>query len=119
VATATHVPEHVGLVTVDRDCGCACAECDRDARGHVAADTISHHLHRAYRDWSPTLVEASRNAMVIYPVITAPVGSLGWLCVNWAVAPGKRWARLAATVAFAAGTVGALVNLALPRGSMT
>lgn len=79
-------------------------------------DTISDHVRESYPDWGSALVDADRNAMVIYLVITGVLGILCWLFVIRAIIAGKRWARLAAAISLVAGTVGALVNLTLPGG---
>lgn len=82
----------------------------------ATVDTISDHVRAAYPSWGHALVESDRNAMVIYLVVTGVLGIICWLCVIWAVIARKRWARAAATSAFAAGALLALMNLTLGGG---
>jgi hypothetical protein len=79
-------------------------------------DTLSQHVRDAYPGWGPALVRDDRNAMVIYLLITGGLGIITWLWTIWAVTTRRRWARLAATTAFAAGAGVALLNLTLGGG---
>lgn len=82
----------------------------------ATVDTISDHVRAAYPAWGTASVGADRNAMVIYLVITGVLGIVTWLYVIRAVKVGKRWARAAATSAFAVGMLLALVNLTTGGG---
>ena len=82
----------------------------------VTIDTISDHVRGAYPAWGPASVAADRNAMVIYLVITGVLGVVTWFWVIRAVMARKRWARAAATSAFAVGALLALMNLTLGGG---
>lgn len=82
----------------------------------ATVDTISDHVRAAYPAWGPASVGADRNAMVIYLVITGVLGIVTWLYVIRAVKAGKRLARAAATSAFAAGVLLALLNLTTGGG---
>ncbi|MBO0731884.1 MAG: hypothetical protein J2P57_21675 [Acidimicrobiaceae bacterium] len=82
----------------------------------ATVDTLSDHVRAAYPAWGPSLVDADRNAMLIYLVVTGVLGIISWLCVIRAVVAGKRWAPIAATSAFAVGAILALTNLTLGGG---
>ncbi|MBL1068137.1 hypothetical protein [Streptomyces sp. 7-21] len=76
-------------------------------------DTLTSHVRDAYPDWGPDLVAKDRNAIATYLVATSALGIPLWLVTIRALTTGKRWARTAATLAFAAGTFTALLNLSL------
>lgn len=82
----------------------------------ATVDTLSDHVRAAYPAWGPALVDADRNAMLIYLVVTGALGIVSWLCVIRAVVADKRWAPIAATSAFAVGALLALMNLTLGGG---
>ena len=85
----------------------------------ATVDTISNHMRAAYPAWGQALAAEGRNAIVIYLAVTGVLGIISWLFVIRAVIAGKRWARAAATSAFAAGVLLALVNLTVGGGQYT
>ncbi|MFJ2900558.1 hypothetical protein ACIO87_37580 [Streptomyces sp. NPDC087218] len=79
----------------------------------VTVDTIAGHVRAAYPDWGPGPVGQDRTAITVYLAVTGGLGVLLWLLVIRAVAAGRRWARTAATSAWAAGMTVAMVDLGM------
>ncbi|NUR92922.1 MAG: hypothetical protein HOY71_53370 [Nonomuraea sp.] len=74
-------------------------------------DLLGEHDRAAYPDWGPDLVAADRNAIAIYLIGAGVLGIVCWLVTI--AAAGRRWAAIAGTLFFAAGTVLALANLSM------
>lgn len=79
----------------------------------ATVDTLSAHVRAAYPNWAPDLIQADRNAILVFLVVTGVLGIAVWSWTIWAVTVRKTWARLASTVAFAVGTLLALTALTM------
>jgi hypothetical protein len=79
----------------------------------ATADTLSDHVRAAYPHWGPALVREDRDAIATYLVLTGALGIPLWILTARAVRAGRRWARVVATAALAAGVLVALTNLSV------
>jgi len=78
---------------------------------HVTANVLADHIRAGYPGYSRARVGAAATTYVIYLSVIGALGIGCWLGAIRAVRAGRRWARAAATAAFAAGTGIALFDL--------
>lgn len=79
----------------------------------ATVDTLTDHVRQAYPDWPASEVSKDRDAIAIYLAVAGGLGLVCWLVAIGAVAARRRWAKIAVTVLFAAGTLIALTNMSL------
>jgi hypothetical protein len=78
---------------------------------HATANVLASHLRDGYPTYSPARIDSAVTSYLIYLSVAGALGIACWLAMIRAVKAGQRWARAAATVAFALGTSIALTNL--------
>ena len=77
------------------------------ASGHVLAD----HIRDGYPTYSADRIDSAVTTWLVLLGAVGVLGVISWATSIWAVTSHKSWSRLAATAAFAVGTVVALSAL--------
>ena len=78
---------------------------------HVTANVLAGHIRAGYPTYTQARIDSAVTTYLVYLSIIGALGTFCWLCTIWAVKAGRRWARGAATAAFALGTAIALTDL--------
>ncbi|SCK46716.1 hypothetical protein B046DRAFT_04796 [Streptomyces sp. LamerLS-316] len=72
---------------------------------------LAHHIRSGYPSYSQAQVDSAVNIYLVLLSIIGALGVLAWFGATWAVKAGKRWARLASTMAFVLGAGVGLTGL--------
>jgi hypothetical protein len=71
---------------------------------HATANVLASHIRDGYPAYTQARIDSAVTSYLIYLSVAGALGIACWLAMIWAVKARKRWARAAATVAFALGT---------------